>query len=287
MKKIPVRKLVEAQNSRGALERFNIRSVQQITGGQELNHDLHRHDFFFILALKKGKGVHEIDFNEYELRDNSIFFLRPGQVHQLILKAGCEGYLMEFNNEFYHPNNSPSTPHLRKASSKNFCTLESSRFEKIDSLLGFVLEEYDQKIQGYQDVIKAQLDVLFIELIRHSQNPGTVVNSGGTYSQERLEEFLELLEKNITDHKQVTFYTDQMNLSAYQLNEITKATLGKTASVQINEQIILEAKRHLIATPNQIKDIAFHLGYEDISYFIRFFKKHTGQSPEAFRKNFR
>ncbi|HEX8279287.1 MAG TPA: helix-turn-helix domain-containing protein [Segetibacter sp.] len=35
---------------------------------------------------------------------------------------------------------------------------------------------------------------------------------------------------------------------------------------------------------NQIAD---HLGYEDVSYFIRFFKKHTGYSPEAFRYNYR
>ncbi len=75
-----------------------------------------------------------------------------------------------------------------------------------------------------------------------------------------------------------------MNLSAYQLNEITKVAVGKTPSELINEQIILEAKRYLLATPNQVKDIADHLGYEDVSYFIRFFKKHTGHSPEAFRQ---
>ena len=77
-----------------------------------------------------------------------------------------------------------------------------------------------------------------------------------------------------------------MNLSSYQLNEITKTTIGKTASELINEHIILEARRNLLATSNQIKDIADHLGYEDVSYFIRFFKKHSGFSPEAFRLNF-
>ena len=65
-----------------------------------------------------------------------------------------------------------------------------------------------------------------------------------------------------------------------------KVTVGKPASKLINDQVLLEAKRYLLATPNQVKDIADHLGYEDISYFIRFFKKHTGFSPEAFRKNF-
>ena len=286
MKKIPIRKLEEAQHVRGALERFNIRTVQEITEGTDLIHDLHRHDFFFILALEKGKGIHEIDFKEYELQDNSIFFLRPGQVHQLVLKAGSVGYLMEFNEEFFRPDSVHSNQRLRKASNKNFCVLEKERFIKVNSILAFILEEYLQKLEGYQDSIKAHLDILLIELNRQSQNikPPDYVSS---YSQERLEEFLELLEKHVTEYKQVTFYTDQMNLSSYQLNEITKSTLGKTASEKINEYILLEAKRQLIATSNQIKDIAFDMGYEDISYFIRFFKKHTGQSPEAFRKNFK
>ena len=98
---------------------------------------------------------------------------------------------------------------------------------------------------------------------------------------------MELLRTNVTTHKQVSQYTDLLNLSTYQLNAITKATVDKPASELINEQIVLEAKRYLLATTDQVKDIADHLGYEDISYFIRFFKKHTGHSPEAFRKNFK
>jgi AraC family transcriptional regulator, transcriptional activator of pobA len=74
-----------------------------------------------------------------------------------------------------------------------------------------------------------------------------------------------------------------MNLSVYQLNAITKATLSKTCSDLITQQIILEAKRCLLATSHQVNQTAYRLGYEDVSYFIRFFKKQTGYSPEAFR----
>ena len=97
---------------------------------------------------------------------------------------------------------------------------------------------------------------------------------------------MELLEASVYAHKTVSHYTELMNLSSYQLNEITKATIDKTASELINDRIILEAKRNLLATPSQIKEIADYLGYEDVSYFIRFFKKQTGFSPEAFRHNF-
>jgi AraC-like DNA-binding protein len=81
-------------------------------------------------------------------------------------------------------------------------------------------------------------------------------------------------------------YAALLNLSTYQLNNTTKTLLGKSASELINDRVILEAKRYLLATSNQIIQIAGHLGYEDASYFVRFFKKHTGLSPEAFRKNY-
>lgn len=78
-----------------------------------------------------------------------------------------------------------------------------------------------------------------------------------------------------------------LHLTTYQLNAITKETLGKTGSQLINEQILLEAKRQLLSTSNQVNQIAYDLGYEDVSYFIRFFKKHIGNSPEIFRQNFK
>ncbi|MEO8116694.1 MAG: AraC family transcriptional regulator, partial [Bacteroidota bacterium] len=139
---------------------------------------------------------------------------------------------------------------------------------------------------GYIEVIKANLDIFFIEFIRQSSNPHSNAKSRSTYAQERFEEFIELISTHITTHKQVSQYADLLNLSTYQVNSITKASVGKLASELINEQIVLEAKRYLLATHNQVKDIADHLGYEDISYFIRFFKKQTGYSPESFRKNF-
>lgn len=285
MKKIPVRQINAAHKEPASPGRFTIRKVQDLLGGEDLFHDLHRHDFFFMLALQKGNGTHEIDFTTYNIFDNSVFFLRPGQVHQLQLKAGSTGYLMEFNTEFYHTNDKGSTERLRQASNKNYCQPDVKRFEKLHAVLAYIFQEYTDKQEGYQDIIKANLNIFLIELVRHSMHTQSPTANVNLYTQKRFEEFLELLEIHITNYKQVSHYTDLMNLSAYQLNEITKATIGKTPSELIIEHLILEAKRYLLATPNQIKDIADQLGYEDVSYFIRFFKKQTGRSPEAFRLN--
>lgn len=286
MKKIPIRQLSPAQFELRSPERFKIRRVEDIVGESDLVHDLHRHDFFFILAIRKGKGTHEIDFTPYPVTGHSVFFIRPGQVHQLVLKTGCTGFLLEFNPAFYHPKDKASDARLKKAIAKNYCPLETSRFNRLHNILSQILDEFTAKEEGFQEIIKSSLDIFFIEFARQSRNQ-PAVPAASTYVQERFEEFQEQLHQHITTHKQVAQYTAMMNLSAYQLNEITRAAVGKTASELINEQVLLEAKRNLLATPNQVKDIADLLGYEDVSYFIRFFKKHTGYSPEAFRNNFR
>lgn len=287
MKKIPIRQIAATRQGTPSTERFTIRRVQDVVGENGLIQDLHRHDFFFLLALQKGDGAHEIDFTNYQVVDNSVFFLRPGQVHQLALKKGCRGYLVEFNNGFYHPKDKRASQRLRKASNWNFCEFDTNRFSQLYATLGSMFQEYTAMEEGYQDVISAYLDILFIGFVRQSANPKAETIPTNPYTQERFEEFLELLDKHIVIHKQVSQYAGLMNLSPFQLNEITKSAIGKTASELINEHIILEAKRYLLATPNQIKDIADLLGYEDVSYFIRFFKKHTGCTPEVFRHNFK
>ncbi len=287
MKKIPIRQIVSVHHEHSSSDYFKIRKVEDMLDREDLFHELHRHDFFFIIALQKGEGIHEIDFKAYNVFDYSIFFMRPGQVHQLQLNSNSTGFIVEFSREFYRPENKLSIQRLRKASNKDYCKLETDRFEKLHTILTSIFREYTGKEEGYLDAIIANLEIFFIEFIRQSPNPKGSVVSANPYTQDRFEEFLGLLDSNIASLKQVSQYTDLMNLSPYQLNEITKASVGKTASELINEHIVLEAKRYLLATANQIKEIAGQLGYEDVSYFIRFFKKQSGFSPESFRHNLR
>lgn len=282
MKNIPIRHIHTVAKEEGNAS-FNIRDVRDLLKGKDMTQELHRHNFFYILALQKGAGNHAIDFTSYKISNHTVFFLRPGQVHQLTLKAASTGYLMAFDSNFYRPHNEVSNQVWRKASTANLYQLDANRIKKILSTMSCILDEYTNKQEGYQEVIKANLGILFIELIR--QNTRSLPGNTDSYTQQRLQEFTELLEKYIYTCKQVSQYADMLNLSSYQLNAITKETLGKTCSELINDYIILESKRYLLATSNQVNQIAYQLGYEDVSYFIRFFKKHTGHSPEVFRAN--
>lgn len=287
IQKIPIRHITKTIKEPQFSESFVIRDVSDLLSAKDMVQELHRHDFFLVLAVKKGKGEHIIDFIPYTINDHSIFFMRPGQVHQLILKKESTGYLMQFNAGFYLPREERTKQVFRKVSNKSYCPIKARRFDKLQIILKDIFDEYTNKQENYIDVIKAELEIFFIELARQSHDPKNISKTNNEYAQAQLEQFLELLHIHISTKKQVSDYAGMMHLSSYQLNAITKSTLGKSCSAVIDEHIILEAKRNLLATSNQVNQIADELGYEDVSYFIRFFKKHTGYSPESFRKNFK
>jgi len=97
-------------------------------------------------------------------------------------------------------------------------------------------------------------------------------------------EFKRLLNYHITKDKSVKFYAAELNVTPNHLNKSVKVTLGKSASALIDEMLILEAKVLMQKNNMSISEIAFEIGIEDVSYFGRFFKKHTGFAPTEYRK---
>lgn len=285
MEKIPVRTLKQSLQRARITGSFSIRSITQLLKGEDMKQHLHRHDYYHMMIFEKGAGMHSIDFSEHAITDRTIFFVRPGQIHQLQLNARSTGYILQFGAEFTQGREKAAGQLLRKASSHSYYEMNDLHFSRLLHLLRETLQEFTDKPERYEEVIRANLDVLLISLIRlQSENANS---PGDSHTQEQLDRFMQLLEANITTVKQVSAYAAMMNISPYQLNAITRQLLGKNSSEVLNDQVILEAKRYLRSTDSQVKEIAYQLGYEDPSYFIRFFKKHTGLSPAAFRESFK
>ena len=265
---------------------FIIRDIAQLLEEIPMVQELHRHDFYFVLALERSSGKHHIDFTRYPVGNHCVFFMRPGQVHDLTLDQGSTGFVMQFTSDFFDNCSMDSRLLLRSCSNTTLYSFNPQEFATVTAPLHAIFDEFTMKRFQHEKMIKAHLDIFLTELLRQQQAKVPNLKGPDLYPRERLEAFLELLETHLGTHKKVSDYAEMLNLSAYQLNGITKAGLGKTCSQVINDQMILESKRMLLATSNQVKEIAYALGYEDVSYFIRFFKKHTGHSPDVYRQNF-
>ena len=96
--------------------------------------------------------------------------------------------------------------------------------------------------------------------------------------------FVDLVEKNFSQHHSVKFYTEALRISQTTLAAHTQQYAKTSPLKLINDRIILEAKRMIRYSDLRIKEIAFDLGFKDDSYFIKLFKRNVGMSPVEFRQ---
>lgn len=96
--------------------------------------------------------------------------------------------------------------------------------------------------------------------------------------------FSQLVEINYNKLHSVSQYAELLFISSKTLNRKITREKGTSPNIIIKNRIILQAKRLLINTDLTVKEISAQLGYDDQSYFIRFFKIQTGKSPVEFKR---
>ncbi|MFC0518050.1 helix-turn-helix domain-containing protein [Mucilaginibacter angelicae] len=82
----------------------------------------------------------------------------------------------------------------------------------------------------------------------------------------------------------VNAIASQLNLSPRYLSDMLKQETGKTAIELIHIYLVNEAKNRLKGDYQSVSEIAYELGFENLPYFSRLFKKETGISPNQFKK---
>ena len=101
---------------------------------------------------------------------------------------------------------------------------------------------------------------------------------------QRIIQLFVLIDKHFRQHKDAGFYAEQLSLTSKRMNELTRRYLGKTITRMIHDRILLEARRDLVFSVKTVKAIAHELGFDESTYFCRFFRKMTGETPLQFRQ---
>ncbi len=251
----------------------------------------HKHDFFLTVLFTKGSGIHEIDFNSYEIKPGSIFLLNPGQTHYWEPSEDTEGFVFFHSKDFFdigfNKHSVFDFPFFSSLLNPSVLYLPPSNDERIKSYFQELQIEYAHENSFKKEKIIALLDLIYIELSRvypHTLNNYVLKSNTITQHLRQLEQLVE--EKYKTD-KSPASYADMLNISARHLNRLTRESLGKTTTQLITERVILEAKRILVHNNDSLANIAYTLGYEDYAYFSHLFKKWTGFTPSEFTRKYK
>lgn len=103
-------------------------------------------------------------------------------------------------------------------------------------------------------------------------------------SENLFNDFFDLLTSTVARHRPVAYYAEKLNVTSKYLSVICKKVSGKTALEIITEYAIKEIETQLQRRDKTIKGIAVELGFENISYFSKYFKHFTGISPKKYRE---
>lgn len=244
----------------------------------------HRHNYYEIFLFEKGGGIHEIDFNTFSIKDKSIHFVSPGQVHKVKREPDSCGYIILFSRDFFYANNRDKNslfeiPFLNNNYIEPIINFNATDYQRIVSLVREMDLEYKERQDYAKDAIQSYLNLLLLNCKRlFNDTIGETEMHNDTFQN-----FRRLLENEFDKNHQVGDYASKLGVSDKQLSIITKDAVGKKALEMIHNRIMLEAKRLLKYSDHSIKEIAFFLNFDDPSHFGKFFKAKEGLTPSEFR----
>lgn len=251
---------------------------------------IQRHNYYSVIWVRKGAGKVKANFSTYDFTPDTLFAFSPYQPFMLNAYSEMEGVLLNFHPDFYCIHQ-----HKEEVSCRGilFTNVYQQPFVELDEMakntLRMLLTQIESELKNpgvaQHEALVSYMKIFLIigsrlkkQQILEAQT--TISQSKESYIIEHLISYIELHFK--TKHS-ARDYEALLDVPAKVLAKITKLHFKKTLSHLINDRIIIEAKMELFLTNKTIKEIAYDLGYEDESYFSRFFKLNADVSPQMYR----
>lgn len=245
----------------------------------------HKHRFHEVFLMKKGQAFHHVDYQSFELRDYSLFFISEGQLHFWTRANGpISGYRLMFTETFFEHGQANrhflfELIYLHNIYLKPYLELSAADCEPLFTYFELLLAE-SARPDCTQAIQCAQLFLLLSELQRlFAKQRATMAPPTQMVV---FKQFVQLMENRLCEKWSAGDYARALYMSPKHLNRTISAVTGKSVTEVIQERTALEAKRLLTFSDLSVSQIAMQLGFEDASYFARFFRKMVGQAPVDF-----
>ena len=244
-----------------------------------------------ILICRKGKATVNINYKEWHLHEGAVITVFPNDVVELKVKSEASLFdveMLKYNASL-----------LREASLQLEQTVYSSLREDrcrqdtpvvtniIDSMFALLKVYFNQsECTCISQLVLLQLKAFFVGfheyLQRNPQNrPDDEVKSYRV--RELFNRFMMLMERDYKLSRDVNYYADLMHITSKYLTNIVRQVAGHTPKTIIDQYVILQLKMQLQRSSQSIKEIAWEYHFTDVSLFCRYFKKHTGLTPQQMR----
>jgi YesN/AraC family two-component response regulator len=254
-----------------------------------------RIDGFVAAYCRKGHFKCTINLTEYDIHDgmlavnipNNILQLKPAdqndELVELTIVAVSPKFMntlsSDFNKIFVDAINMLQSPIMEMGPDE--VDLSMQYFHLIDNVINTDSEYRNDSVRYLLTSVFYLIGGMMMKRLAAEAESNDKTPS--TRHKKVFESFVELVEKHHDKERSVKFYADKLCISSKYLSQIIKNVSGFSAPEIINKYVILEAQHLLRHTDLSIKEISDQLNFPNTSFFYKYFKMHTGYTPNSYR----
>lgn len=252
--------------------------------------DPHFHSQLYqIFLVRKGRAKIYLSAQQYTLEGSFLIFIPPNIIHGFDFDTDIDGEILSFSAYFVTTLINRFTQLSKHLNQPIMISTATNTAKEIKLLF----ETY-YRLREIYHAAKTPLHEIFIHIKVADALMQTVaiqpekkaLSTTIQYSDlELFKTFQEIVKKEISPFKPLEEYAQQLNISLSHLNRICRNIEDASPLNIIQKEIINMAKILLMNEKVNISDIAYSLGFNDPSYFIRLFKKKVGTTPKIYRSH--
>ena len=274
--------LASADSGREPLsDEFDAFSFHELPGKTKKMMPPHRRAFYTVLFFKDQKsGQININQNQHSALQQVILFQGMDHIFSFVRDEQVEGTVLMFKKSFLLPfvdNLEESFPYFHVLN-HNLFHLNAVEQEAFERLLHLI------KTDGNQANVVKPLLVALLEKANLLYATYASEEQFLSKKMQTVRKYKSLIGNSFLEHREVSYYADQLHVTSNYLNEVVKSETGISAKRHISERVLLEAKNLLSYSTLDISEISHMLQFSEPTHFTKFFKKETGKTPKAFQK---
>lgn len=242
-----------------------------------------------ILICRAGSATLSVNYKDWELYEGAVITVFPNDVVELKKKSSSLSFeMLRYNPSLLREASLQLEQTVYSSLRKDRCRQDTPVVTNIINGMFTLLKVYfDQsECTCISQLVLCQLKAFFIGFHEYLQrNPQYCSDDVKSYRvRELFNHFMMLLERDYKQSRDVNYYSDLMHISSKYLTNIVRQVTGHTPKTIIDQYVILQIKMQLKRMGQSIKEIAWEYHFTDVSFFCRYFKKHTGLTPQQVRE---
>lgn len=247
----------------------------------------HRHSFYQLIWFRNA-GRHYIDYKVIEHPKNVIFFINKNQIHYFCPDSSNEGYLYHFNDFFLEKFNVDLVKRFSYSifneMGNSFVSLSDEDIIKLDTVTSFIKEELEMRDHFYKEQVFYFFQAILSqnERLKKKQDAFDIDANADYHIAFSFKRFIY---ENMDSFLSLEEYCSKLNTNSKKLTAVCKKYLMGTPAKIIQQLKILEAKRMLANRKTTIQEVAYTTGFDQPTYFTKYFKKATGVTPKEFQSS--